>query len=552
MSPKDQTDRITATPSAPVCSAVTPSGPFADLFPAELRWGQILALLAIIAVAMAYRLSFFASETMPILDGGMFHEFIAAVEENDLWLPPTAIYNHNELPFAYPPLSFWLGAWLHTTFEVEIVQVLRVYPFVMHLIYLAMLVPLWRGFGLPWTGALMALALALMIYQSFEWLIMGGGLTRATGAALTISAGAAAAWGMRASRVWLLAVAGVLAGLSALTHLLWGTFAVMLCTTAVLSIGTTWSERLRALAIGAGIVAAMLVPWIAWVVSHHGLAPFVNTSAGGMRGTHQFYLTARAQLFPSFLTYFCVIGVWECLRRKVYVWPLLALAIMIVTPRNYWNMALLTNATLAAVGVMAVWGWIVDRLGEIRRRGGTPDWVPRLADWNRAWVPTALAAAWTFLGSFSDISSEIMSSLKDSHLEAMEWVDRRLPPEAKMLVISHERWFADEVSEWMPVLTQVKSIRTVQSTEWLPDEFFTKQIRKVERLRPIAYCSELVEEIGETWWQAEYVFVVAELECLEDDPHFIEIYATPEEDVDGDAPDAEVHIYRLDLFHQAD
>lgn len=100
MSPKDQTDRITATPSAPVCSAVTPSGPFADLFPAELRWGQILALLAIIAVAMAYRLSFFASETMPILDGGMFHEFIAAVAENDLWLPPTATYNHNEVPFA--------------------------------------------------------------------------------------------------------------------------------------------------------------------------------------------------------------------------------------------------------------------------------------------------------------------------------------------------------------------------------------------------------------------------------------------------------------------
>ncbi|KMW57342.1 hypothetical protein AIOL_002305 [Candidatus Rhodobacter oscarellae] len=513
----------------------------AELFPEQTQIGQWVALVGVVALALGFRLFYFQSDVMPILDGGMFHEFIAAIAENDMRLPPSAVYNHTELPFAYPPLAFWVGAALHQYLGLDIVQVLRVYPFAVHLIYVVMIIPFLRGFGFPMTGALLAFAVMILIYQSFEWLIMGGGLTRATGAAFAISAGTACAWAMRRDSLALAVLAGVLAGLGMLTHLLWGILGIMFCVAACLSLGDRWGHRLRVLAIGVVIVLAMTVPWFLWVIGHHGMEPFQNAQSGSMRGTHQFYRTARAQLFPSFLTYFCIIGAWECFRRRVFVWPLLIIAIIAIIPRNYFNVSVVPNAVLATVGAAAVWQWLTEAVGDIKWRGFTPSWVFVISDWRRFWVPMVLCAGWTFFGSFSDINPRIMSSLSDENLDAFEWVNENLEEGANILVIAPEEWFSDEVSEWMPVLTEAKSLTTIQSTEWLPDDYFPRHIGKVGHLKRSLGCPQFVDRIAEDWPEAQYVYATLHVHCHLEDPRLIQLYETDE-----------VWIFQIDLYYGAD
>ena len=116
----------------------------------------------------------------PLNDGGMFLVMIRDLRANGLALPTFTTYNLSNIPYAYPPLGFYIAAVL-SYLGISEMELLRWLPAFTNIIsiYAVYLLSSEILDDRP-RGALAAAFYALMP-GGYGWFIMGGGLTRALG-----------------------------------------------------------------------------------------------------------------------------------------------------------------------------------------------------------------------------------------------------------------------------------------------------------------------------------------------------------------------------------
>src|SRR5512138_2486325 len=91
------------------------------------EWADLLLIFAIaLGTFMRFNPTLLAG--FAINDGGMFAVMIDDLKANHYLLPTFTTYNHLNIPFAYPPLGFYLGAFATDIFGVSTVDVLRWLP----------------------------------------------------------------------------------------------------------------------------------------------------------------------------------------------------------------------------------------------------------------------------------------------------------------------------------------------------------------------------------------------------------------------------------------
>ena len=69
---------------------------------------SIVFLILSLLVGGYIRLSMALSATFPLNDGGLFYQMTQELVANQFRLPFFTSYNHLNIPFAYPPLAFYL------------------------------------------------------------------------------------------------------------------------------------------------------------------------------------------------------------------------------------------------------------------------------------------------------------------------------------------------------------------------------------------------------------------------------------------------------------
>src|SRR5688572_19666869 len=85
----------------------------------EKEWVFTILGLAILFGVFVRMLPAFLSD-FPINDGGMFAVMMRDLRENN-FIPPTfTTYNLSNIPFAYPPLGFYIGGILQTFWLSEL------------------------------------------------------------------------------------------------------------------------------------------------------------------------------------------------------------------------------------------------------------------------------------------------------------------------------------------------------------------------------------------------------------------------------------------------
>ena len=100
-------------------------------------------------------------------------------------------------------------------------------------------------------------------------------------------------------------------------------------------------------------------------------------------------------------------------------------------------------------------------------------------------------------------------ALSAERREAMAWVAAELPPDATVAVITDSVWPRDPDSEWFPILTQRRSVATVQGTEWLGQAEFN-EIRSAHHTLQTCVRQESPVACVEDWlaeWPAEYLYL---------------------------------------------
>ena len=464
------------------------------------KWLPTAVLGGALAAAIAFRLYLLAANDFPVNDGALFLEFVRATAATFPRLPTEATYNGLILPFAYPPLSFWLAALL-TKLGVDSLDVVRILPILMNIIYFSLfaLLLLKSGRSRLFTGLTILFFSATSL--SFQWLLMGGGLSRGLGSIfLMLTLLAVTVPGRRGGELpnWRSAAAGAAVAGAILSHLEWGILAAG-CVVLSRALGSSSLKSFIVACVVAGATAFVLIlPWLIFVTDSHGLQPFLSAKGTSSWGDGKFLdriVTAVRLAVVS--NPFAVVGFVVFLRRREWFWIGFILLCVTLTPRHASTPLNLPNAILGAQGIITAYGFAAHH---VRSR--------KLLNASTAALIAALLAFGVYRihhhapGSFRVLPVEMR--------QAMSWVAANHPG-SRFAVVNDRAWYNDSTGEWLPTLSSAHSVTTVQGREWNGE--FGRWVPLFERLRGSANCAELHSNIA-AFKPYDFVWVETMEECF--------------------------------------
>lgn len=453
-------------------TAVGSSAPSAPAAGDLDRRSTIVGLTLILALVSALRLVPMLAHDWPLGDGGLFYVMIGDIIAAGFALPDSISYQGGIIPFAYPPLAFYVAGVVETTTQLARSDVMRVTPTVTVLSCVAAMYLVAAEIGPSRRHALVSTAFFGALLGLTDLLSSGGGLTRSMGLLLALLA----TWqGIRmyhTGRWRNVAATALLAGLALLSHPQAGLFIAVGMGSVLL---TRWSGRalLQTIvsALGAALVAS---PWIAAVVTRHGIEPFI--SAAGV--PHRDLLDSALAYVFMFLFIAPVIGLLDIAgqvrqlaqrRLQLIIWRV---GVFVLDPRFSPIAGAAPVSMLAAHGTLDLVTPLVWRLAGARRPDG-------LSHGRRISLRRAVVGILVLLAFVPTIGAALDSAGPDGALTpgqrtAMTWVRDHTSPETPVAILATNRWGSDDVSEWFPALSERNSVTTSQGLEWIGDERFDR------------------------------------------------------------------------------
>ena len=471
-------------------------------------------LVATLALAFLVRFAPLSAATFPLNDGGLFAAMIEDLRANSYVAPAFTSYNGGEIPFAYPPLGFYLGALLSELPGVDTLAALQIIPLVASTLTVAAVYPLALRLLRDQRTALLAVLAFALLPRAYNWELMGGGVTRGVGLLFAVLALSALYDVYARNQRRAAPLAGLLLALAWLSHLEMGWYALYGAAVMLAFHREDLSAKLRSSIVIGAIVAALTAPWWGLVLARHGLDPFL---AALQAGEWSPLTLGRLLLFDfsetPLLDVFSVLGllgIFLALRERRLLLPVWLVAIFLLDPRKAPTLAMLPLAMLAAE---AVSGIVPPAL-----RSAEPPRPPSaraLARWSLPGVFIGLLVAY---GAMSALAAGAVrpslvwaatTPLSEADRAAMQWAAGETPEDSAFVIVSDALiWGEDAVSEWFPVLAGRVSLATPQGTEWTSGDEFQGAIAAYEELQ---LCRSAGTECLAAWADAHapfaYVYV---------------------------------------------
>ncbi len=431
------------------------------------RWADLFLIFAIVLGALVrFAPAMLAHST--INDGGMFFAMIEDIKANHFLLPALTSYNGLNIPFAYPPLSLYLGALL-SALGISVGGVIQWLPALVSSI--SILAFFWTAthmLGSRSTAALATVAYALMP-RSFSWYVMGGGLSRSLGMFfLLLTCGSAWMLFAKGSRRWILLTALFGAG-AVLSHPETGLHTLASCILIWLLRGRS-RRSLRDAALVAAGVLLLTSPWWGTVIVQHGLAPFLTVlHAGGHSAlfwTSWLTMDFAEERFVTVLTVLGLVGfAVQCAKRDWFL-PVWLLFPFVVEPRSATAIAALPLAMLAGVGLAE---FILPKLGALAShiQVDSADWTYWMDCSKAVRIAMGYVVFAALLGAFAYDLSLASYVIPAPSRDAMQWAQANTASGSRFLVLTgRSDPFSDPTTEWFPVLAKRTSVDTIQGQEW--------------------------------------------------------------------------------------
>jgi len=448
------------------------------------RWDTPLLLAALLAV-LAIRVDLLVSTDFPINDGALFYAFVLAIAQIFPALPEFVEFNGLSIPFAYPPLSFWLSA-AAVQLGADPLAIVHRVPILMNAAWVLLFALLLRRTGHSRLFTAVAVLVFGTTFRSYEWLVMGGGLSRGMGslfllgmllALLPTGLWTGTSWNWRR-----LLCGGGLLGATVLSHLEWGvlgTFGALACLALAQRQARPFLEGAGALG-GAALVLAL--PWLAWALHAHGLAPFLAASRTGgqpfgLANGGGMLMRSATVLLPL-----AAFGAVLVLRTPSRFWLLLAAASVWLIPRSGETPLALATGVLTASGTLG--------LAVALRRAHL-----------RGMASLGLAAFLVTVGSLAVLRAqeatrrpEHFATLAPEARSAMGWIATHLSG-TRFAMLREAPWEYNAVAEWFPIFAKAINVTTLQGREWLPDREFDRTHASVRALDTSASCRLLMRSL---------------------------------------------------------
>lgn len=452
-----------------------------------------LALLLGLILGSFVRLTPVISASFPIKDGGLFSVFVDEILNNRFSLPMFIPYNDLTIPFAYPPLSFYLSAILSFSLNISTIELIKFLP----VIFSILTIPAFHWLASTVLESDRQVCFATLSFAllptAIDFMIVGGGLPRSLGYIFALLA---------LGQTWLLFTRTnqrhllwsiLWTSLAFLTHPVVAKFLVYSLVVIFLSKGRTKNGMGYLFGIICG-AALLTSPWWLIVISRHGIAPYFNA------------LQAIPQSWTSYLAVFlfmqtnepylhiqgliALIGIFVCLSRRNYWLPTWLAAVFIFEPRLVASYSILPTALFVGTGLDFL-------IASLNPPNATHNSLSSLN--KNPLSPTSKIMLGFFL-LYALVSAYIAAPrqyLSVNNRQAMAWIKDNLPANSQFLIISGINGPGEDyISEWFPVLSDSTSLATPQGREWFSGNEFVKLWQNHDKLQG---CREKDVSCVENW-----------------------------------------------------
>lgn len=451
----------------------------------------------------------------PTRDGGLFAVMATDLQQSGFVLPSFTTYNDGTLPFVYPPAGFYVLGALDSVLPATVVELLQWLP----PLIASVLVPAVFLLARELLGSDRAGLAAAFVYavspRAFEWTVAGGGLTRSLGLLCAVITLWCALVAVRHPAARYAIAAGLLGGLTVLSHPQAAVFVVL----SVLLLGSWDPKGLARLSLHAVPLALLVVaPWIATLAAR-GHLPLLLSLGGRWNPAEDAGLLIGSQFSGAHSFDVISVAVWLGAAVAVYrglgrllAWPLL---VVIFGAGGGGFMFAVPVAVLSAVAIEAAYDTALSRVSHLRRRAVFVGLIG---------VELAVVAGTSALVG----PTASLSHLTTEDRAAMAWAGA-LPDDGSFAVVTGAFWGADPISEWFPALTGKVNIGTVQGSEWLGKPEFTRRMRIANRLQECMSPDCIARVMNEQSPPARWAYFVVDgpsnccsamAEAAVDDPRF--------------------------------
>ena len=447
----------------------------------------ILMLAVLIGAFMRFNPTLLAG--FAINDGGMFAVMVDDLKASRYILPAFTTYNHLNIPFAYPPIGFYLGRIAADLFGLSAPEVLRWVP----AFFAALSIPAFYWLALrllkdKYYAALSTFFFALMP-RALSWFVMGGGLTRSPGQFFMLLTLAMVIRlyeeNRRADIFW----AGLFGGLAVMSH---PEAAVHTAVSAIF----LWImlSRSRTAFINSLFVAVLVLlvsaPWWVAVIHYHGMGPLLNAAQTGknlLAVFHLLFFVFTDEPYATVIAVLGLIGIAHRLIRRDYLLPLWLAIPFLVEGRSAAGPAAIPLAMLAAIGLVDVvltgllalsqWTWNLSKETEVEVQSKSE--APQSDQLSSVERNVLIYVMLYLIFSTSQFGLQLSNAtLYLPDRDAMDWVREHTPADSRFLVLTGTSSVScDSVLEWFPALSGRQSIYTVQGTEWTKGAEFYDYVR---------------------------------------------------------------------------
>lgn len=424
----------------------------------------------------------------PINDGGMFAVMMRDLQANNFLLPTFTTYNLANIPFAYPPLAFYIGALLQI-FGISETQILIWLPAFLS----SLTIPLFYLLVFQLTKSRIHASLAAMFFAltpgNYVWLLMGGGLTRALGTCFLILAIYFVHRAYQESNIKITTFAIIFCSLTVLSHP-----QMALIATVSSFIFLLFAVRMKKSILHATIIAfgTLLFTSIWWVniISQHGFDVFISA---GQSGNLRASLTAlienlfSIQTFLPFATIFRILGLTWLIYKKRFDLLIWGFSLYLIDQRSAPILTSFLFPILSAFGFADV---LPAFINWFRNKKFTPLPYEKLFNHHASSMTLLGITFYLFIecGFHAFVIRNL--TLPNEAREVMIWIKENTTPENSFLILTgREDVMTDPVQEWFPALAERHSETTLQGLEWtLQNEFENRW----NQLAELQQCEDLI------------------------------------------------------------
>ncbi|MFH5800608.1 hypothetical protein [Haladaptatus sp. CMAA 1911] len=471
-----------------------------ELFETTLFRGDRKVAL-VLTTAVFIGSTYLLTHRYPAYGAGLFLKISETIVSGNYAFPArVAGYTRNGVPFAYPPLAFYVNAVL-LDLGVSPLRIARVLPAMVTSIAFVPYFYLAREF-LPSSGkAGVAAIIAAVTPMLLQWHLSAGGIVRAPAFFLLLFGLYVGVRLFRYRTHLSLTVAPVLFGLLLLTHPTYSTFFAASYVLFFLREQRSLDGLGRGLVVaGGGLLIAS--PWILRVVSTHGLDVFTSAAGthGGLGAGVTVFLDRLGDPFvatPATVVWYVLLllGIYAFVRRERYFLPLWFVASVFLMDEI--RFAFIPGVMILTIGLTDVLPTIYARLsGSGSKRTATSQIAITAVV-----LCLLVSLGGLFVAGQSVTNHDAMPAFIDREdTTAMSWVQAETPSDAEFVVVG-------DAAEWFPYFTDRTILVGPWGVEWRTPTAYQRQMDAYKGISGCDTARCLTHTIRSHGYRPSYLYI---------------------------------------------